>query len=273
MSMAHPFLYAAPRYHANREPNIAADTRDPEANAQLRIALHGQGYGFGQSILNFPPKQRNFRLLPPSEQRHVVIPFATNDDVLFCTTRPPLSDYQHNDKKKVEPSNTTLEHLIFEHYFRYFERCSRSWIEFTAQAAACLPENKKNRASMTFAQSGCLYTSLGALGEKRVLPGSLRGRTAAFLLSVDELWPGGPGLKAAWGLNAVATVVWCWLLRERYSALLDHRGLTVVEMVPKDVPAQAATYSWSRDWDVTPLMETCVELPARPAKSRILMSE
>ena len=116
---------------------------------------------------------------------------------------------------------------------------------------------------MGFSQLGCSYQTLGELEGKRVAPGILRGCTAGFLLSVEELWPGGPGLKAAWGLNAISTLVWNFLLRDRYSALLEHKGLTVVELQTADVPAQPDTYEWSRDWDVTPLMETKIELPSR----------
>jgi hypothetical protein len=122
---------------------------------------------------------------------------------------------------------------------------------------------------MGFHQLGCSYSNLGELGSKRAAPGILRDTTAAFLLSVEELWPGGPGLKAAWGLNAVATLVWNFLLRDRYSALLENKGLTVVELQTVKVPAQPDTYAWSRDWHVTPMMETKIELPARPRRSRI----
>ena len=268
MPLAHPFLYASPRRHADRPIHIALP-RDSEANAELRIALHEQGYGFGRSILNLPPPRREFRLLPFDELRRVELPFLDGEALLFCTTRPPLSEYVQDDKKKVEPSNTTLEHAIFVHYWRYFDRCSRSSIKFTEEAAACLPEGKKNRGEMSFNQIGCLYQSLGTLGGKRVPPGRLGNRTAAFLLSVEELWPGGPGLKAAWGLNAIATLIWCLLLRDRYSALLANRGLTVVELQPADPPIQPDTHEWAYDCPVTPLMETKVELPPRAPKTTI----
>lgn len=268
MPLAHPFLYAPPRIHLDRPLHIVP-ARDAEANFELRLAAHAYGYGFGTTVLNLPSQKRSFELLPPSEQRVVDLPFLGGDDVLLCTTRPPLSDFVQDDRKKVEPGNSTLEDAMFQHYFRYFDRCSRASIKFTEQAEACLPLGKKNRGEMGFHQLGCSYSSLGELGGKRSAPGILRNTTAAFYLSVAELWPGGPGLKAAWGLNAIATLVWNFLLRDRYSALLEQNGLTVVELQTADVPVQPDTYAWSRDWDVTPLMETKVELPARPRKSRL----
>jgi len=268
MPLAHPFLYAPPRIHLDRPLNLVP-ARDSEANFELRLALHAYGYGFGTSVLNLPPQERNFRLLPPTKQRVVDLPFLGGDDLLLCTTRPPLSEYSENNKKKVEPSGTSLEDAIFQHYWRYFDRCSRASIKFTEQAVECLPQDKKNRGDMRFRQRGCSYTTLGELGGKRVAPGILRDTTPAFLLSVDELWPGGPGFKGAWGLNAIATLVWNFLLRDRYSALLEHKGLTVVELQTVDVPIQPDTYEWSRDWNATPLMATGIELPARPRKSSI----
>jgi hypothetical protein len=219
--------------------------------------------------LNLPPQERNFELLPPAEQRVVDLPFLGPNDRLLCTTRPPLSDFIQDDRKKVEPSNTSIEDTIFQHYWRYFDRLSRSSIKFSAQANACLPRSKRNRGEMGFHQFGCTYSSLGELHGKRVAPGILRGTTMGVLLSVEELWPGGPGFVGAWGLNAIATLVWNFLLRDRYSALLENRGLTVVELETADVPSRPDTYAWARDWHVTPLMETKIELPAVPRRPYI----
>ena len=264
MPLAHPFLYPPPR--TPDDPIQIVPARDSEANGELRAAVQNLGYRPGTTVLNLPPEQRSYRLLPPAEQRVVELPFLGPNDILLCTTRPPLSDFIINERKKVEPSGSTLEAMIFRHYFRYFDRCSRSSIKFTEQAMACLPQGKKNRAVMGFYQLGCAYSGLGETEKHLFAPGRLRGSTAAFLLSVDELWPGGPGFKAAWGLNAIATLVWNFLLRDRYSALLEHKGLTVVEMKTSEVPPRPNTYSWSRDWDVTPLMTTDIELPERPRK-------
>ena len=266
MPLAHPFLYAPPRLHHER-PLSLVPARDSEANFELRMALHDYGYGFGTTVLNLPSQKRNFKLLRPAEQRIVNLAFLGPKDRFVCTTRPPLSDFIQDDRKKVEPSNTSIEDTIFQHYWRYFDRLSRSSIRFSEQANACLPRSKKNRGEMGFYQFGCTYSSLGELDGKQLPPGILRDSTLACLLSVEELWPGGPGFVGAWGLNAIATLVWNFLLRDRYSALLENKGLTVVELETTDVPLQPDTYEWARDWHVTPLMETKVELPAVPRRS------
>ncbi len=263
MAQAHSFLYAAPRHDYKRLLNLAV-TRDPEANTQLRVALTKLGYDFGESILNFPPDQCNFDLLPEESLTHVELPFVQKKDILVLSTRAPLSDGLHMDSKKIEPSNTNIERAMFHHFWRYFRVSSRSFVALTEEAASFLPEGKKNRAEMTFYQIGCRFMYLQALQGRRSRRSPLGERTAAFLLRVDEIWPDGPGLVAAWGLNAIATLAWCNLLRYRYPWMLENRGLTMVELEPTEPPERASTYEWTRNWKMTRVFETEVELPPRP---------
>ena len=263
MPDAYPFLYAAPRSRPDRPVNIAT-SRDPEANTQLKLALFEKGYGFGDSILNYPPRERSFELFPPHQLKKVSLPQLRPGDVLLASTRPPLSDGHQNDKKKVEPSNTVVERAIFMHWWRYFRRVARSSVVFTEAAASYLPEGKKDRGNMTFFQDGCRYMYLQPLDGKRSPRAPLGQRTAAFLLRVDEVWPGGPGLLAAWGLDALATLAWCTLLRHSHAALLDKRGLTMVELHPTETPQRPDTHAWVRDWRVSPVFSTEVELDSRP---------
>lgn len=271
MAQAHPFLYPAPRHDYKRLINLAS-TRDPEANAQLRIALHELGYDFGESILNFSPNQCRFELLPEELLINVELPFVREDDVFVLTTRLPISDGLHMDRKKIEPSNTTIERAIFRHFWRYFRICSRSYLALTEEAASFLPVGKKNRAEMTFYQEGCRYMYLQALDGRRSPRSPLGERTAAFLLRIEEIWPGGPGLVAAWGLNAISTLAWCSLLRYRCPWMLETRGLTMVELYPTEPPERPSTYEWTRDWGMTPVFETGGELPPRPEETGFNLS-
>lgn len=271
MTLAHPVLYSSPRHDSKRPPNLAS-TRDPEANAQLRIALHDLGFGFGESILNFPPAKLNYDLLPETALTAVNLPFVRYGDMLFQTTRPPLSDGKHDDRKKIEPSNTNVERAIFTHYWRYFRACSRAYVELTEEAASFLRVGKENRASMTFYQDGCRYQFVKRLGGKWSPRSPLGARTAAFLMRVDELWEGGPGFVAAWGLNALSTLAWCTLLRTHYSALLANRGLTMVELEPVDPPSRPSTHEWTQQWGVQILLETGGELPPRPEEAAYAVS-
>jgi hypothetical protein len=266
MAQAHSFLYPAPRHDYNRLLNLAV-TRDPEANNQLRIALTKLGYDFGESVLNFPPNQCNFDLLPEELLTHVELPFVQKKDVFVLSTRAPLTDGLHRDSKKIEPSNTVIERAMFHHFWRYFRVCSRSYVALTQEAASFLPEVKANRAEMTFYQQGCRYMYLQALAGRRSRRNPLGERTAAFLLRIEEIWPDGPGLVAAWGVNAISTLAWCNLLRYRCPWMLENRGLTMVELEPTEAPDRTSTYEWTRDWKVSPVFATEVELPPRPEET------
>ncbi|MEZ4290103.1 MAG: hypothetical protein R3E53_06000 [Myxococcota bacterium] len=259
-------FYALPRGDSNRLPTLASP-RDSEASAQLRVALHEvEGFGFGRSILNFPEARVSYDLRPVETLRPIRLPFLHEGDVIFKTTRPPLSDGKHCDNKKVEPSNNVLERLIFFHYWRYLDECARSFVRLTDEAARALPRDRRNRQEMTFYQVGCRYKFLQQPGRRRSRRGPLGERTAAFLLRVDALWENGPGLVCAWGMNAEVTLGWCTLLRFRYPALLENRGLTVVEIAPTQRPESPTTHDWVFDWQVSPLLATNGELPARPGE-------
>jgi hypothetical protein len=262
MPFAHPIVYPAPRPDSLRLPNLASP-RDPEASAQLRNALQTLGYGFGETVLNFPSATLSYDLLPEPALTHVSLPFVRYEDMLFQTTRPPLSDGKHEDRKKIEPSNTNIERAIFKQYWRYFKECSRSYVELTEEAAEFLRAGKESRAAMTFFQDGCRYQYLQAYGGKISPRSPLGNRTAAFLLRVDELWEGGPSFIAAWGLNAISTLAWCTLLRTHYSGLLHNRGLTMVDLEPVAPPSRPVTHAWTQQWGVKVLLETGSELPAR----------
>ena len=234
----------APRHDSCRPPHLASP-RDPEASAQLRNALQTLGYGFGQAVLNFPSATISYDLLPEPALTHVSLPFERYGDMCFQTTRPPLSDGKHRDRKKIEPSNTNFERAIFKQDWRYFEECSRSYVELTEEAAKFLRVGKESRAAMTFFQDGCRDHYLQAFGGSRSSRSPLGERTTAFLLRVDELWEGGPSFIAAWGLNALSTLAWCTLLRTHYSALLHNRGLTMVELEPVAPPSRPVTHEWT----------------------------
>ena len=267
MPQAHRFLFAAPRFHSDRALNIAL-TRDSEANSHLEHALMSHGFSSGVSILNFPRDQRRFDLLPFDYLFQVELPFLTEGDVLCQSTRPPLSDGHHNDNKKVEPSNSTLERATFFHWWRYFRRVSRSSVVFRDEVAKFLPAGYRNRHSMTFNQNeGCGYQFLQEPGRSKSKRNPLGSVTVGFLLRVEEIVPGGPGFVAAWGMNAEATLAWCRMLRYQSSDLLAHRGLTMVELYPTQAPASPTTYSYMDDWKFDIVFETPGEMPPLPSEN------
>lgn len=271
MSLAHRFLYSAPRSRPEGPTNFVL-TRDQEAMSNLIHVVAQHGFELGASILNFPPRKRCFDLLPLDSLFNVELPFVEECDILCQATRPPLSDGHHHDRKRVEPSNTNLERAIFYHWWRYVSRCTRSSIVLRDTVAECLPKGFKNRQDMTFHQTGCRYKYLQESGRSRSQENPEGDRTAAFLLRVDAIFPGGPGLIAAWGLNAVSTLAWSRMLRHRHSDLLDTRGLTMVELIPGKTPDRPSTYDYLDDWNLEILFEMGAEMPARPEEQGLAIA-
>ena len=263
MRLVHPLFYAMPRRDSTRGVHFHA-TRDRDANYELARALADQeNFSFGTSILNFPTTRRtSYTLVPERDLRHLPLPFVDDDDVILCTTRPPLSDGKSGDNKCVEPGNTDVERQMFRHWWRYVRKLSRAHLIFSDAAIEYLPHEMRNRAEITFFQQGCRYQHLKEPGDDGNRIRSPFGqRTLAALLRLDELWPGGPGLVCAWGMNATATLAWCHLVRHRYPHLLQHRGLTAVELDPAPLPEHPATFEWTLDWQASPLLQIGSELP------------
>lgn len=263
----HNLAYASPRGDARRQPHVAFP-RDPEASSALAYALHEQrGAGFGRTVLNYPGRWRSYDLLPDDRLRQVWLPFLRPEDILICATRPPLSDGDHGDNKKLEPSNTVLERIVFRHYWRYLEIVARSHIALARETAKLLPQGKRNRADVTFYQEkGCRIQHLRAWNsETRSRKSPLGNVTLGFLLSVESLWRGGPSFVGAWSMDALATYGWCAHLRHRRPDLLARPGLTVVEldMSKGPQPSQPDTLDWVLDWGVDELLWTAGERPPR----------
>ncbi len=266
MPQVHSILYPSSRRRPN-SPVPIGHARDSLANTELRRALLDRGYAFGESLLSFPPPGKaQYDRFGVDALAPVDLSFVRPQDLLFQTTRPPQSEAWHDDRKKIEPANTFLEAAILTVCERYFRRCARSYLCLTRAAAAWLRAGKENRAAISFHQTGCDYSALADLaGEtaSRTIPAD---RTAAYLLRVDELWPGGPGFLVSFGMNAWATAAWCTLLRLRHADLLENRGLTVVELKMTDVPARPATNAWALGWTAEPVLEMDGELPPRPGE-------
>lgn len=261
MAQAHSVSYPGPRLKRHEPPSIAF-VRDPRANHELRMALFEEGYDMGDSLLHFPrAASAQYELLEFGKLERVDCSFARPGDLLFQTTRPPLSDGEESNRRRIEPANTDLERAILLAYQRYFDRCCRPSVKLSQRAAQALRPDRRDRASVEFALVGCAIQRMGTWGgEPRAHP-EAPGHTMAYLLRVDALWPGGPGFVGAFGMNAISTLAWCRLLRTRHSMLLQSRGLTMVDLTIGEVPKHATNDDWARSWQAEVVAETREELP------------
>lgn len=253
----HPFLYFLPRRDSQRSHHHGS-TRDDCAVRELMSAQSRKGYVYGESIFNMPPDQpppmgrggrvRSEDLVP------VDLSFVSAGDLLLQATRPPLDDAVHEDRKRIERGYTLLEETLFEVWRQYFDFCCRSRIELSRHVVEHLREGYEDRAAIKFYQHWhCGYLKHKSRDSRRWNEPPNSRLTAAFLLRVDEVWAGGPGYLAAFGMDGTATQAWNYLLHREMPQWLDRPGFTMVELECAPVPKRTHNLRWAHDWKVEPV--------------------
>ena len=254
----HPFFYYQPRPDQSRALRIPW-IRDETASHEIQMALLARGMAPGEPILNRPPPERLRAEPPPAEHLTVDLSFVRPEDVLLLTTRPPLDDREHGDRKQIEKAYTRIERVILHAVRPHLEVCARSHVKLAAGPRSALPERFQTRRDMAFRQGeGGFYKELNALDGRGWRRWRKRPRTAAFLLRVESLWPGGPGLLAAFGMDGTSTLVWAYRLRRDFAHLLDEPGFTMVEMTARPLPDRPTDLRFANDWRIEPVIEHLV---------------
>jgi hypothetical protein len=239
------------------------DLRDGDAFAELMPVLLDLGYEYGGLLLNHPPD--------PGVRR----PQLGSEDLVVLTTRPPLDDPQaQGDRKLIKQSGNPLESAILKAARSCFPFCKRRIIQLSPDAAAGLRPGFADRGQMEFR----VYRR-----EEHRIPFYVRYRdpwgrtrderkyrapanphaTAVFLLRIP-LRPGGPTLLNAFGMDGVMTLIWCYLLRTKFSHLLDAPGLTVAEIATPPLPPQPLSLSFADRWPVNFLIAPEAVTEPRP---------
>jgi hypothetical protein len=247
MRKVHPVTRSVGRKDQGRALKVH-QRRDAAAAMELLPPLFQLGFAYGEQILNQPPVEPPEE--PPAEPFPVDVSFTLPGDLLIETTRPPLDDDAAETMKRVERAYTDLEERSFGRWRRYFPRCGRGSVILAPALARQLLPGFETRQEMHFNQreDGAPYTETVAITGKRARPGG--DRTAAFLLRVDEAWPGGPGLLGAFGLDGTSTLAWCHRLGRDHAHLLAEPGFTMVDMVIGDIPDRPTDLRWASTWKI-----------------------
>jgi len=147
---------------------------------------------------------------------------------------------------------------VFRIWDPYVEILARSHVKLAPALRPALRAGFENRQDMVLYQrNGAWYKSLNALDGRGWRTWSASPRTPAFLLYVDELWPGGPGLVNAFGMDGVATEVWAYRLRRDFAYLLDAPVFAMVELEGGGIPERPFDLRWALDWKI----EVAIEEP------------
>jgi hypothetical protein len=213
-------------------------TRDLSAAWEVVGALQLSDFWLGRQLFNYPP---------PVGQEPTLLVIDCSDisphDIILTATRPPLSDSDQLEKRRVPKGFTTLEVQTDSVWKLYFKILSRSHAELAGWLHPHLPESHPFHRDMFFLQSA--YSHYKLLHRR---PVKVRGRTAVFLVVQPELWPGGPTFVGFFGMDGVSTLAWAHLLRHRHSDLLHQPGFHMLELHSAPVPERVPDMRWADEW-------------------------
>ncbi|MBU6409946.1 MAG: hypothetical protein KGR98_06125 [Verrucomicrobia bacterium] len=245
----HRFAYSTPlRY--GEEPNLSK-IRDGAAFGELTAPLTKLGYEYGHIVFNAPfnPRKKaglgreNFNFIKP-------------DDLIVLTTRPPLDDKEHGDKKLVLPSGTHLEKQIFDECRKFLAVCARSHVKLTETVGA-----KTKRAELVFHQhKGARlknYRGLKDFRSKDVPRNS--DISIGFFLRVRAIPEYGCGLLASFGMGGRETLIWNRIVRTRHADWLNRCAFIVAEMNLAKIPETPLTLEFVDQIKVKVLVEHHIE--------------
>lgn len=117
----------------------------------------------------------------------------------------------------------------------------------------------ENRSRIDFRQKcSSFYYKLSRLREPlRPAEDDCRTATVGFVLHLDELWPGGPGLIHAFGMNAIRTLVLCSHLHHDHTHLLETPGFFMLELEvdgEQQSPPRPQNLDWTLEWKVKTIL-------------------
>ncbi len=171
----YPFLsYISPRDYA-RDLRIF-QLRDAAAAMDVVGALDPQGYRFGDFLLNAPSGDPAI----PDEPLHEIDLLGVNaEDLILTVTRPPLSDIEWGDRKKVHRAWTDLEQSVLDAWSEILEDITRTYVSLAPKTRNYLREGFESRKAVRFRSSeGAPYLGWNAKDGQaaglEVLPASSR---------------------------------------------------------------------------------------------------
>jgi hypothetical protein len=227
----HRFAYSMP-VRSGEVPNLAK-IRDGAAFSEVTAPLARLGYEYGHMIYN-PPFNSGTDIGLGTEHYRFIKP----GHLIVLTTRPPLDDATHGDKKLLQPSGTHLEKQVFAECRKYFAVSSRSHVQLTPAAGANF-----EKAELVFHQ----HKSARLKYYKRL--DEFRGKCVSkkanvslgFLLRTKAIPEYGCGLLASFGMGSRETLIWNRIVRTRFPEWVNRSAFIVAEMNLTPIPANPVT--------------------------------
>jgi hypothetical protein len=230
--------------HQSRSEPLLHALRDGDAFAEIEAVLLKQDYDYQGLILN----------LPSPDFAVSSLDFGASDLVVL-TTRPPHLD--EVDKKGKSATGEKFEQRVLDVVNLYFALHSRSLVKLSSEMAAKLKNT--DRGEINFGQRhGARYKRhrvpyIKNREQRKWQIPAKKTLTAAFVLYTN-LWAGGPLFLNAFGMDGPTTLIWCYLLRTRFSQFLTPHRFVMAELTTEPFPHRPQDLSFADKWEVNILL-------------------
>ena len=233
----HRFAYSMPLRN-EEEPNLSK-IRDGAAFSEITAPLAKLGYEYGHIIFNPPFNPRKRMDLGKDRFR-----FIKPDDLIVLTTRPPLDDVKHGDKRLVRRSRSHLEEQIFAECRKYLRICARSHVQLAESVGARI--KKADLVFHSYKSARLKYYK--GLADLRVKNAPKTSDIAiGFFLHTKAIPEYSCGLLASFGMGGRETLIWNRIVRTRYSEWLKRSAFIVAEFNLKTIPTNPVTLDFVDD--------------------------
>jgi len=245
----HRFAYSMPLRGA--EEARPFKIRDGAAFSEVAAPLAKLGYEYGEILWNPPFRPRKHKKLGKEHYQ-----FIKPDDLVVLTTRPPLSDHTHGDKKKMLRSCTHLEDQVFKACKKFFRVCARSHVEIRKSICGnfekgYLEFHQHKGARLKYFRRADLH--------KMKKPQKGTHTAVCFFLRLNSIPEYGCGLVVSFGMGGWETLIWNRIVRSRYPDWFKRPCFVVGQFEMNGLPSRPATLKFVDQIKVDILLEHKIE--------------
>jgi hypothetical protein len=240
----HRFAYSMPL----RTGEVAKPSkiRDGAAFSEVSAPLAKLGCEFGNILFNAPINPKKDKKLG---QEHFT--FIKPDDLLVLTTRPPISDENHGDKKYLARSFTHLEDQVFLEFGKYLAVCARSHVQLTSAVSG----DYESCEFVFYQHNNARLKYSRRLREPRKKTAKDSEKAIGFFLRTPSIPVYGCGLLACFGMGGWETLIWNRIVRIQHSDWVNRPLFVVAKFDLKGLPDNPPTLAFADKIKVEILVE------------------
>jgi hypothetical protein len=218
------------------EASKPSKIRDGAAFSELSAPVAKLGYEYGNILFNSPFNPKKDKKLG-----HEHFTFIKPDDVIVLTTRPPLDDGAHGDKKYLARSFTHLEDQVFLEFRKYLAVCARSHVQLTSAAGA----DYEGFDFVFYQHNNARLKYLRQLRGPRSKTPKDSEIAIGFFLCTPSIPVYGCGLLACFGMGGWETLIWNRIVRIRYPEWVSRPSFIIGQFDLKGLPTRPPTLDFA----------------------------